>query len=312
MALRAVIRDFGSSDASAVVALMRMVLPHAVLTAEGLLHWVESQPQRARLRYWVAEGDGELVAWGGGHLRVAVAEEGVAWLVVGVHPDRRREGTGSQLYRLAEEHLLDAGARRIEAGAHEEAGKRFLRARGFRETRSERFSVLDPRTADLSPLAQLEAKKAAEGFRVVPLAAALDRRRTLHALYQAVEADMPSEHAHKEVPYEEWVREALEQPMLSREGSFVVLAGDKAVSLAWLLVDAESRKAFNDITGTLREYRRRGLARLAKLAAIRWAAESGITEIVTSNDSANAGMLALNRELAYEPLLSEQAFARDV
>jgi GNAT superfamily N-acetyltransferase len=64
------------------------------------------------------------------------------------------------------------------------------------------------------------------------------------------------------------------------------------------------------MTGTLREYRRRGLARLVKLAAIRWAAENGITALHTDNDSTNADMLALNEHLGYRPTATGTTFAK--
>ena len=51
------------------------------------------------------------------------------------------------------------------------------------------------------------------------------------------------------------------------------------------------------MTGTLPEFRRRGLARLAKLATIRWAAENGVEWMLTANAEANTGMRALNESL---------------
>jgi RimJ/RimL family protein N-acetyltransferase len=54
-------------------------------------------------------------------------------------------------------------------------------------------------------------------------------------------------------------------------------------------------------TATGREYRGRGLALAVKLASTRWAAENGITQLVTTNDETNAPMLAINRRLGYRP-----------
>ena len=54
-------------------------------------------------------------------------------------------------------------------------------------------------------------------------------------------------------------------------------------------------------TGTSRQHRGRGLARAVKLASTRWAAENGITQIVTTNDETNGSMLAVNRRLGYVP-----------
>jgi hypothetical protein len=52
------------------------------------------------------------------------------------------------------------------------------------------------------------------------------------------------------------------------------------------------------------------LARLAKLAAIARCAENGIELLVTSNDSANAAMLAINTRLGYRPTIEHLAMTR--
>ena len=66
------------------------------------------------------------------------------------------------------------------------------------------------------------------------------------------------------------------------------------------------------MTGTAPDFRRRGLARLAKEATIRWAAEAGIRTIVTSNDTTNADMLALNEHLGYRASVLRISVAKDV
>jgi GNAT superfamily N-acetyltransferase len=66
------------------------------------------------------------------------------------------------------------------------------------------------------------------------------------------------------------------------------------------------------MTATHPDFRRRGLARLAKLASIRWAAELGITSILTSNDRENPAMLALNDSLGYRTHVMRGMFMRKV
>jgi RimJ/RimL family protein N-acetyltransferase len=69
-----------------------------------------------------------------------------------------------------------------------------------------------------------------------------------------------------------------------------------------LAAEFESGRGVNMFTGTLREYRGRGLALAVKLATTHWAAGHGITQISTDNDERNAPMLAINRRLGYEPI----------
>ena len=62
-------------------------------------------------------------------------------------------------------------------------------------------------------------------------------------------------------------------------------------------MDVEGRRGRNEGTGTARDHRGRGLASLAKLAQLRWAADNGVERVITDNDALNAPMLAINRRL---------------
>jgi GNAT superfamily N-acetyltransferase len=293
-----VIREFEDRDAERASALLGD-LPW-LTSPEILVHWARNQPERAHVRYLVAEEDGELVGWGETEFQWATERDDVAHLWVFVAPERRGGGLGSRLYDLALEHALEHGANELKSGAFEAAGQRFLERRGYRPARVERMSALDPRDVDTSKL------ELPDGFRLATLAELEDRERDLHGLYVEGSADMPADDAESNISYDEWLAETLGDPTLSREGSFVVLHGDTPAALAWLKV--AGRRAENELTGTARAYRRRGLARAAKLATIRWAAEQGIERIATGNDSTNVGMLELNDELGYRPWLTWQEY----
>jgi GNAT superfamily N-acetyltransferase len=306
------IRPFRPGDVHAAMELLRPLLPHWVMTPRGLAHWVENLPERARSRVSVAEERDEIVGYGEAFLLWDVKEEGIAFFWFGVRPDARRRGIGSRFYELAEAHVREAGARRLETFTAADAeAERFLTRRGFRKTRVEQAWTLDPRRVDVAASADLERARAEDGFQVVPLREVRDRPEDLYALFSEVHADMPSDHTHDE-PYEDWKRMLFDYPDLDDDGSYVVVAGDRPVSVSWMAVDRDGRRAGHMMTGTARDFRRRGLARLAKLATIRWAAENGITALVTENDTENADMLALNEHLGYPPTIRLQNFAKDV
>ena len=305
------IRPFEPPDAAGVVTLIHRLMPAWVLTERGLLYWLETQPERARHASWAAFDERALVGWAESRLRWEFGP-GAASVFVGVDPDSRRQGLGRRLYELAEAHV--AGVTRIyaESDGGDDA-RRFLLARGFREDRAERVSVLDPRAVDPSLLPPLETKKAGEGFALLTLADLPDRGPELHRLFEAVDADAPHSEPLVPIAYEEWRSHILEQPDLDPEASFVVLAPDgRAVAFSWLLVDRRGRRAAIEMTGTLREFRRRGLARLVKLATICWAAEHGITAIYTGNDTENEPMLALNDSLGFDPTIVYRDFVKEV
>ena len=305
------IRPFEPLDAAGLAALVHRLVPAWVLTERGLLYWLETQPERARHACWVAFDERGLVGWAESRLRWEFGPD-AASVFVGVDVDHRRRGVGASLYELAEAHVAGVGRIYAESDGGDDA-RRFLLARGFREDRAERVSILDPRDVDPSLLPSLEARKAAEGFSLAPLADLPERGPELHRLFEAVDADAPHSEPLVPIAYEEWRSYILEQPDLDSEASFVVLAPDgRAVAFSWLLVDRERRRAGIEMTGTLREYRRRGLARLAKLATIHWAVENGITAMYTGNDTENRPMLALNDELGFEPSIVYQDFVKEL
>ena len=74
---------------------------------------------------------------------------------------------------------------------------------------------------------------------------------------------------------------------------------------------APGGRAVTEMTGTLRDYRGRGLALLAKRATLVNAAKRGVVELVsTENDETNAPMLRVNEKLGYRPIGSTVRWSR--
>jgi GNAT superfamily N-acetyltransferase len=280
-------------------------------TPNGIRHWLESHPERARLRLEVAEEDGRVVGYGQTMLSwYTSADNGDAW--VGVLPEAEGRGIGSELYRRAEEYLLGFDLRKIESSAVEgTAGERFAFARGFVPTRTTYASRLELADADLSALAPLETRLAAEGLRAVPLREVTDVA-ALREVYATTVLDIPEDDPEDDVRPEEFESHILADPELSRDASIVVLDGSTPVALAFLLVNPETMVGVSDMTGTLPTYRGRGLARLSKLAVIRAAKDLGVVAVTTENDATNEAMLALNISLGYERQLAVTSLKREL
>lgn len=293
------IREFEDRDAQQASALLAD-LPWLMAPA-SLVHWARNQPERAHAAYWVAEDGGEIVGWGETEFQWATERDDLAHVWVFVKPERRGGGLGARLYELALSHAVQHGAHELKSSALDAGAQRFLEQRGYEQARTERMSALDPRDVDTSRL------ELPDGFRLATVAELRGRERDLHALYLEASADMPADDAESNIAFDEWLTETLGDPTLSADGSYVVLDGDTPAALAWLRV--AGARAENELTGTARPYRRRGLARAAKLATIRWAAAHGVELIATGNDSTNVGMLAINEELGYRPWMTVHEYA---
>ena len=301
------IRAYRPDDADLSVPLFRALIPGEVQTGPAIRHWIASQPARAGMRAWTAVFGRQVVGWANTRLRWSIEEKDVAGGWVGVLPEHRRSGLGSGLYELAETHARSLGARRFTSFTMEASddGRAFARRRGFEEGRREQYWELDVATA------ALRNAPPPPGAEVVRLRALRDRERELFELYDAAHRDMPGDETWT-LEFEEWLPETLGDPTLDLDLSAVVLVDGRPAAFAWLNADREGGVGENEMTGTHPEFRRRGLARLAKEQAIRWAGEAGLHTLFTSNDAMNADMLALNEHLGYRPTHVLLQLAKDL
>jgi RimJ/RimL family protein N-acetyltransferase len=306
---RGVIRELRDGDLTSIARIWRELRPDAMHSERGLRHLLDSFPERAQRGSWVAE-DGGVVGWCFAHRRWHRAtDNGYVWL--GVLPEVRGRGLGRALWDAAERHLDAIGVARVNADAvGDEAGERFLGRRGFALVRTVVISAVDPRRIDAAELSEERAGARREGYRLVPYAEVdVD---ALYALELALSADEPGENEPRQLSFEEWRRDLFDGPDMTLAGSFAVVADDGPVAYAALSVDPSTRRGRNEGTATAAAHRDRGLATLAKLAQLRWAAENGIERVVTDNDERNAPMLAVNRRLGYTPFTERRGYLKEL
>jgi GNAT superfamily N-acetyltransferase len=293
------IRELRDEDVPAVVRILSETYPHDLSSVAGYKHNIATSPARGRPRRWVAVDEGTVVAIAGARLHLFDGGGKNGLCSVTVASGYRGRGLGSDLLAAALEHLREAGARRVITDSGHADGRRFLEQRGFRLTHTLRYSSIDPRSADFAALDVLRAEKQQEGFEVMTLADC--RPEDVHAVDAEATLDIPFEAPITEIRFDEWLDQAWRHPLLSLDGSFAAAHEGRLVAITMARVDLAARRALNDMTGTLRAFRGRGLARLVKLAQLEWAAANGITSVVTDNDATNAPMLAVNGRLGYRP-----------
>jgi GNAT superfamily N-acetyltransferase len=301
------VRPYRAEDAERAGRLFRTLIPGQVYSGPAIQHFIEGQPARAQMRAWAATSGGEIVGWAHARLRWSIAEDDVAGAWVGVMPEHRRAGLGSRLYELLDQHIRSLGARRSTSFVREASddGRAFARRRGFTEGRREQYWELDVATA------ALRNAPPPPGAEVVRVRDVLDREQELFELYDAAHSDMPGDETWT-LEFDEWLRETLRSPILDLDLSAVVLVDGRLAAFAWLNSDREGGVGENEMTGTQTEFRRRGLARLAKEQSIHWAAEAGLHTLYTSNETTNADMLRLNEHLGYRATHVQIGLAKDL
>ena len=309
---RPVIRPYRPADLPGVTVIFEERVPEELITDAVVEHLLNATPERARALRLVADDDGEIAAWASTALVTETDRDDVAWVSVYVREPWRGRGLGSELFARVQRHALDLGARKLLASTGDDEGaRRFVEHRGFRHTFTRRVSTVDPRAVDVSGLGPLRDRLAGDGFELRPLSDFRELPEAIYAIDIETSRDIPADQPFTHMPYTEWLEEYWRSPVLHFDGSFVVVHEGRPVSFALLRAVPERGKAANDMTGTLREYRGRGLARLAKLATIAWAAQAGIGLLSTENDESNAPMLALNVSLGYRATAAHLSWVRE-
>lgn len=274
------------------MALIRAVSPLQLIDADEWRRRHETLPERVRLLHVVADEDGRAVG-------EALASYGFftgadnGFFQVRVHPDYRRQGIGTALYARVVDHLDELGVKEVLTLFDEnEPGNAFARLYGFEEVRAEMWSIVDPRTVDEAPDPSVELIPARD---IDP--------RDFHRVGEETSRDVPAHADIEEITYEDWRAFIWDHPFFTQDGSFGAIVDGELAAQTIVFADMASGRATNMFTGTRATVRGRGLARAAKLASIRWAAENGITQIAATNDETNAPMLAVNRRLGFRPAI---------
>lgn len=292
------IRQGNVDDLAPAARLLSGLDATRVLTEAGFRHRLLGSPPEARRTWWAARDGSALVGWAGASVAYETTAPG-GYVGVAVLPSHRGAGIGTALLDRALAHLDESP--RLHAQAVED-GRSFAERHGFRHTHTRRVSGVDPRLVDTRELDTSPA-------RIVSLLEVGPEQTFAVDAESAL--DEPGDASLDALEYDQWVRDYWEHPDLDFASGRGAVVDGKAVAVSYVLVDLESHRAFNAYTGTLRAYRGRGFARLAKLGAMQRLADLGVTLLLTENDETNAPMLAINDRLGYRPVASRYSYVLD-
>jgi mycothiol synthase len=233
----------------------------------------------------VAELDGEIVGAG---LAGPSDVQGRGFVAPRVRPDARRQGVGSAMLHRLTQHVVGLGFDKAWASVDDPGSRAFAERFGFEEVDREVEQVISL-PADL-PEAALP-----HGVEVVSIAYRPELLREAYSLARdegyadlAIDGDVV-------VTLDVWLRDEATLP----GGSFVALHAGRIVGFSGLMRHDNPGVAEDGLTVVARDWRRRGLAIALKRLELAWAAENGLTEVLTWTQRRNDGMRAVNERLGY-------------
>ncbi|WP_229401084.1 GNAT family N-acetyltransferase [Micromonospora okii] len=295
------IRVARPQDAADVVALRTLVFPYLLRGVASTRQMIAEPAPGEEWTAFVAEVDGAVVGWVSAYRDGQTSEAGSGEVsLLHVHPGHRGRGLGGGLLAAALGHLTPLGVRRVRGRARPE-GLPFARRHGFSVGREMRYAALELSSVPPPPATppHLRLRRLSE----------LDPYQ-VYLANRAAAGDEPGDVPRDALSYESFRYEVWDNLGLDREASTAVEA-DGAV-IAFSLVKRDGDRMWSDYTATVPQHRGRGLARLAKTTALHRAAASGVRVAYTSNDAANAPMLAINAGLGYRPVASHWSCLREL
>ncbi|MPY67855.1 GNAT family N-acetyltransferase [Deinococcus sp. SDU3-2] len=304
------VREATTADFPALAGVQGAVWPEHATTAETLAHEdadLRRHPVGAHLWRIVAEdpagrvvGSGSLMQWPG------MFHPGRYHAEVLVRPENRGRGAGRALAAALEAHLRGRGAREVLATSREDCpeGLGFLTRRGFGEQMRYFASALT--LADFGPAGWAGAERLPEGLRLRSLPDLVAEMgedaawRAYFAAFAEVRADVPRAGEATPLDYGHFRTRAQDGRFWPHGVLFAVTEKGEVAALTELYADAtDPTRLQTGLTGTRREWRRRGVGLALKLAALRLARDRGAASVWTDNASSNAPMLGLNERLGF-------------
>lgn len=305
------IRPLRSEDYPAAASLLNLIW--SVPTTAMQLQAEEESIPPGQLHYnddgqlmgwdrpkWVAENEqgeviGYTIIW-----RAPWSEPGNLHLTLIVHPEERGRGAGRALYEEA-----SLWARQVKASSmvcfmkeDDEASLGFAQRRSYIRERHTFESVLDLSSFASEALFPCIGTAEQSGIQFVTLAdePGEESERKLHELYRITHQDIPG--FNEDFPwFEEWRKWNLDIPGVRPEYVHIAKDGERYVGVVTLQQNEQNDAMYHQYTGVLPEYRGRRLGLALKLMGIRTARAAGAASLRTHNDSMNAPMLRINRDL---------------
>lgn len=303
------VRPAVEDDLPSVLSVYNRAHPEDAPSSAEILAWSLARADPGRPRAHLVAVLGKAVV-GNSYIR-AIPEMEALVLNLEVDPEYRRRGIGTELLARLLEVTGDEPRVMMAVSESSISGIAFAEHRGFTEHSRRYESELNLETFDPEPFAPNRELLEKSGIRFATL---VDEdspqfRRSLYQLAEQVRRDVPTPEPMPPTSYEEWERDWLDVPFASPATFAVALVRDQPIAISYLVLEADG-SGYNWMTGVARTYRGRGLGLAIKVEALRLAKDRGVPFVRTNNDLTNVPMLAINKNLGFQPRPSVIGYER--
>ncbi|MCE7984774.1 MAG: GNAT family N-acetyltransferase [Caldilinea sp. CFX5] len=312
------IRSFQATEReyTAAVAIYNQAWPdERPITVAMMRENDETWPADAFQRRLVVENEGEIVAVGACYEAFWQHQPDLIHLDFNTHPAHANQGVNERLYAALVEvvfaqrpqtHTLATNAREDKT-----AHGQFLQSEGYQPVMRSPKSSLMVADFDETRFQGIAHQVADQGIQIYTLQALMadepEWKEKLRALRWAIHQDVPAVEPPQEPSMAEFEQMVLDDPALDPEAWFVAVQPGQGSGVGrfvgqsnlWIN-DPTYQRLDTGLTGTIRGYRRRGIATALKLCTIAFARRKGAHSIDTSNEENNP-MYAINLRLGFQP-----------
>ncbi len=309
------IRKATKEDFPAIAEVRNRCWPFEHTTAEALEDEASKRPAYIKHDDFVAEVDGEVIAYAFYTQFPGAYHPQKFWGWVFVTPDYQNKSVGTHLFEtlLANLQPYDPISLRttIREKSREEPREEKSTARhlvekwNFSESKRYWESRLNVSTFDVAPHLKAEEKPTVHGVEITTLAELSkhdgDYKEKYYDMWCEARLDVPRSEPVSHISYEGWHTWIMESPSMIPAGTFIAVDSltKTYVGVSQLLKAAQGEHLVTGLTGVRVAYRRKGIALAMKLRGISYAVKHGVTEIRTSNEATNKAMLSINELLGY-------------
>ncbi len=304
-----IIREFGSDDYAGLVTVKNAADPEHPQSETLIRHRDDTRPAKVKFGRWLWEEDGEILAFAILTLMEWMFHPDKYFFEVCVHPEARGRGIGTALFEsvVAEARSRSAISLRTYTSEAWTEGVRCLKKRGFAEGPREQESAIDLTGFDpgrfAADMRRVEDAGELQLLTFAELEGDPDRERKVYELDKIVGPDMPWPEPPTMPEFADYRVQVFGSPQFYPEGLLLAVDEDGGyVGLSHLYRRIKPGSLATGFTGVLREWRGKGVATALKVKVLAASKAEGYAEVITSNDSTNAGMLGINHRLGFEAL----------